>query len=286
MGPAAAAAGPSGSGESMIFIAPFLVFMVAVFLLPLGQVGYYSLGGGETELTLGFYQTALTGKLYSTVLLTTLEISVTVAVFTLLLAYPIAYHLSRLPPRRRAVTATLVLLPFYTSILVKSFAFTIILGTNGIVNELLREAISPEFSLKLLFNRVGVVVGLTHFLIPFMVFPILSSLLAQNPLLHKAAEVMGASRLRIFWQVTFPLSLPGVMAGLLLCVILSMGMFVTPALLGGRKDMMMANLVDFHIRETLDWPMASAVAVLLLLLSAVFIAGLARVRGGQMFTDR
>ena len=260
--------------------------MAAVFLLPLGYVGYYSLGGGETELTLGFYQTALTGKLYSTVLFTTLEISVTVAIFTLLLAYPVAYHLSRLSPRRRAITATLVLLPFYTSILVKSFAFAVILGTNGIINDLLSTALSPEFTIRMLFNRVGVVIGLTHFLIPFMVFPILASLLAQNPLLHKAAAVMGASRLRIFWQVTFPLSRPGVLAGLLLCTILSMGMFVTPALLGGRKDMMMANLVDFHVKETLEWPMASTIAVLLLLLSGVFIAGLARVQGGQMFTER
>ncbi|MBW1885342.1 MAG: ABC transporter permease [Deltaproteobacteria bacterium] len=271
----------------MIFILPYLVFMVAVFLLPLGQVGYYSFGGGETEATLSFYESALTGKLYSTVLYTTLEISITVALFTLLLAYPVAYHLARLSPRKRAITATLVLLPFYTSILVKSFAFTIILGTNGLVNELLRAAsASPELTVKLLFNRAGVVIGLTHYLIPFMVFPILSSLLAQNPLLHKAADVMGASRTRIFWRVTFPLSLPGVLAGVLLCVILSMGMFITPALLGGRKDMMMANLVDFHVRETLDWPMASAVAVVLLLISAVFIIALARVRGGQLFGER
>jgi mannopine transport system permease protein len=135
----------------------------------------------------------------------------------------------------------------------------------------------------MLFNRPGVIIGLTHYLIPFMVFPILASLLAQDPTLRKAAEVMGAGPWRIFRRVTFPLSLPGVVAGTLLCVILSMGMFITPALLGGRKDMMMANLVDFHVKETLDWNMASAIAIVLLLLSAVFILMLARVRGGQLF---
>jgi ABC-type spermidine/putrescine transport system permease subunit I len=271
----------------VLFTTPFIAFMVVVFLLPLSLVLLHSVGAGsDTGLTLAYFERAFTGPLYTRVLWTTLQISAMVALVTVLLAYPVAYHLSRLSPRRRALMATLVLLPFYTSILVKSFAFTVILGTNGIINETLRWVLYPEFGVQMLFNRAGVVIGLTHYLIPFMVFPILSSLLAQNPLLHRAAEVMGASPWRIFWRVTFPLSLPGVMAGLLLCVILSMGMFVTPALLGGRRDMMLANLVDFHVRETLDWPMASAVAVVLLLLSAVFILALARVRGGQLLGER
>lgn len=269
----------------MIFALPFLLFMVAVFLLPLALVLWHSLGA-EMGPTLALYEKAFTGTLYTKVLWTTLEISFSVALATLLLAYPVAYHLSRLSPRRRALMATFVLLPFYTSILVKTFAFTVVLGTNGLINEALRAVAGEQAGIPMLFNRAGVVIGLTHFLIPFMVFPILSSLLAQNPLLARAAEVMGASRTRIFWRVTFPLSMPGVVAGLLLGLVLCLGMFVTPALLGGRKDMMLANLVDFHVRETLNWPMASAVAVELLLVAAVFILLLARVRGAQLFGDR
>ena len=265
----------------MIFVAPFLAFMVAVFLIPLGFIAYTSVDG--STLTTAHYVSVFTGRLYQRVLWNTLEISIISAIFTLILAYPIAYHLSRQPPRRRALFAMLVLLPFYTSILVKSFAFTVILGHNGIINELLRALVSPEFSVKLLFNRTGVIVGLVHLFIPFMVFPILTSLLAQNPLLVKAAEVMGAGPWRIFWKVTFPLSLPGVLAGVLLSIIMGMGIFVTPALLGGRTDMMMANLVDFHIRSSLDWSMASAIAMVLLILSSIFILLLAQVRGGELF---
>ena len=124
-----------------------------------------------------------------------------------------------------------------------------------------------------------------HFL-PYMVFPILTSLLAQDQALHKAAEIMGAGRMRIFWRVTFPLSMPGVLAGVLLVTILTVGQFIIPALLGGRTDMMMANLVDFHISEAFNWNMASAISIVLLVLSCVFILGLARVRGGQLHVER
>ncbi|MDP7650919.1 MAG: ABC transporter permease [Rhodospirillales bacterium] len=268
----------------MIFVAPFFLFMGAVFLLPLAFIFYTSVVADA--FTLDYYIKAFTGALYLRVAWTTFEISVVSALTTLVLSYPVAYHLSRQPPKRRVLWALFVLLPFYTSILVKSFAFTVILGHNGIVNDILRFMFGPEAGIKMLFNRTGVVIGLTHYLIPFMVFPILASLLAQDPVLHRAAEVMGAKPWRIFWRVTFPLSLPGVIAGTLLCVILSFGMFITPALLGGRKDMMMANLVDFHIKETLNWNMASAVAIVLLLLSSVFILLLAQVRGGQLFGER
>jgi ABC-type spermidine/putrescine transport system permease subunit I len=115
------------------------------------------------------------------------------------------------------------------------------------------------------------------------VFPILVNLLGQNPALHKAAEIMGASRARIFWQVTFPLSLPGVFAGLLLVIVRVMGQFVTPSLLGGRHDMMMANLVSFHVNEVLDWNMASVISIVLFFMSAAFLVALARLRGAQIF---
>jgi ABC-type spermidine/putrescine transport system permease subunit I len=173
----------------------------------------------------------------------------------------------------------LVLVPFWTSILVKSFAFTVILGNAGIINSALKAVGLP--SVKLLFNRTGVIIGMSHFLIPFMVFPIMASLVSQPPELSRAAEIMGASRLRIFFKITFPLSMPGVMAGSLLVLIMSFGFFVVPALLGSRQDMMMANLVDFYTRETLNWQMGSAISVLLLLISGLLALGLAKIPGGS-----
>lgn len=267
----------------MAFIAPALVLLVGAFLLPLFYVLYLSFGGDT--LTFANYTALLSRPLYVRVLWNTLEISILSTLFTLLLGYPIAYHLAAQPPRRRAMLIILVLLPFWTSILVKSFAFTILLGESGVVNQGLRAILGPEAGLPLLFNRAGVVIGMTHFLLPFMVFTLLASLVTQNADYRRAAEIMGANRLRIFWSIVFPLSLPGVMAGTLLCMILSMGMFITPALLGGRGDLMISNLVEFHVRETLNWPAASAIAVCLLVVTAIFTLLLARVRGGQLFGE-
>jgi ABC-type spermidine/putrescine transport system permease subunit I len=240
---------------------------------------------GEAGFTASHYIELVSRPLYHRVMLTTLEISAAATVLTILIGYPIAYHLSGQTPRRRAALVVFVLLPFWTSILVKSFAFAVVLGTNGLVNTLLRDVLGIG-GLKLLFNRPGVVIGMTHYLLPFMVFTVLASLLGQDPALKRAAAIMGARPWRIFWTVTLPLSLPGVVAGALLCLILSLGMFVTPALLGGRGDIMISNLVDFHVRQTLDWGVASALSVVLVAVTAVFTVLLARVRGAEFLEGR
>jgi len=253
--------------------------MAAVFLAPLLFVGYDSIVGPDGP-TAAFYRELVSRPLYYRVLENTVEISVLATLCTLLVGYPIAYHLSRQSPRRRALFTILVLLPFWTSILVKSFAFTILLGRAGILNGMLARVGLPP--LALLFNRLGVMIGLTHYLLPFMVFAILPSLLAQPPELRRAAEVMGAGSLRIFCRITLPLSVPGVMAGVLLCLILGMGSFVIPALLGGRTDLMIANLIDFDVHETLDWNEASAIAAVLVVLTGIFTLLLGRVRGAEL----
>lgn len=251
--------------------------MAAVFLVPLGQMAATSVDGAA--LSARAYEELAASTLFRRVLANTFEISLGSMLATLLLGYPIAYHLSRVPPARRAIYMVMVLLPFWTSILVKSFAFTVILGEQGIVNSLLRFAFGPTAALPLLFNRTGAIVGMVHYLLPFMVFPILVSLLAQGSDLHKAARVMGAGRTRIFLRVTLPLSLPGVLAGCVMTLVLSLGSFVTPELLGGRKDLMMANLVDFYTRVSLDWGVSSAIAVILLALTGMLIVALARLPG-------
>ncbi|MDP6786678.1 MAG: ABC transporter permease [Rhodospirillales bacterium] len=268
----------------MAFVVPFFAFTAAVFLLPLLMIIYYSFSGEGSSLQ--YYEEFFVGALYLRVLWTTIEVALSTAALTLLLAYPVAYYLAQQPPKRRAIMGLFLLLPFYTSILVKSFAFTVFLGYQGIANSALRLAFGPEGGLEMMFNRFGVYVGLTHNYLPYMVFPILVSLLAQNPALRKAAEIMGAEPWRIFLRVTFPLSMPGVLAGVLLTVILTLGQFITPSLLGGRKDLMMANLVDFHIKESLDWGMASTIAVVLMIIASAVMVLLAKVRGGQMFEQR
>lgn len=250
--------------KEALYAIPAAVFMAAMFAVPLFGVVAQSVqrkdGGGPS---LEAWTKIFTTPLFLKVANSTLQISAGATLCSLLLAYPIAYFLAKQPPRLRVLYMILVLVPFWTSSLVKSFALMVLLGHAGIINELLATVgLGP---VKMLFNRVGVMIGMSHYLIPFMVFPILTNLQNQPPELARAAATMGAGKVRIFAQVTLPLSFPGVIAGALLVFVLSLGFYIIPALLGGRTDMMFGNLVDFYTREVLNWPVASAVAVLLTL---------------------
>jgi ABC-type spermidine/putrescine transport system permease subunit I len=258
---------------------PAALFMALLFAFPLLGIVYQSVQRLDGEgLTLAAYIRIFTTPLFLRVAYTTLEISAGAAICSLLLAYPVAYFLAKQSPRRRALYLILVLVPFWTSSLVKSFSLVVLLGHAGIINQLLATIGVGPFSM--LFNRLGVMIGMSHYLIPFMVFPILTSLRNQPPELARAAAIMGAGKLRIFLRVTFPLSLPGVVTGGLLVFILSLGFYIIPALLGGRRDIVFGNLVDFYVREVLNWPMAAAVAVLLVLVAVMAALLLSKIRGG------
>lgn len=262
---------PRPGREALFYLGPAFLLAVLVVLAPLGFVLYTSVAGSG-----GFspeaYQTLWESALFRRSLATTFEISAMGAGFSLLLGYPVALHLSRLPPRPRAFCMILVLVPFWTSILVKSYAFTVLLGKEGVVNSMLVWAFGPGAQVPLLFNRLGVLVGMTNYLVPFVVFPVLASLLAIDRSIYRAVEIMGARPPTVFWKVTLPLSMPGVLSALVSTFVMSTGFFVIPALLGGRKDLMLANLVDFYTRETLDWNMAAAIGVILLAI-VTLIAG-------------
>lgn len=260
--------------QVLLFLAPVCLLMLGVFLVPLAGIALTSVEDGSRA-----YLEIADSRLFRQVLWNTFTISAGATLASVALGYPIAYHLARSTPRLRAVCMIFVLLPFWTSILVKSFALTVILGEQGIVNSILHWALGADAGLQMIFNRTGATIGMTHYLLPFMVFPILASLLAQGGELQRAAQVMGAGPTRIFLRVTLPLSTPGVLAGCVICFVLSLGMFVTPALLGGRKDMMMSNLVDFYTRISLDWSVASAIAVTLLLITGVLLLALTRLPG-------
>ncbi len=262
-----------------LLLAPLMVVMLLFFLLPAGSIIWTSLNGAKLDPST--YLDLLTSTLFRKVLTTTLEIGIEATAVTLVVGYAIAMHLARLSPRHRAVMMIFVMLPFWTSILVKSFAFTIVLGDAGLVNRAIAFVFGNKEPIQMLFNRTGVLLGMLNFLLPFMVLPILSNLMAQDPALARAAQTMGAGPLRIFLRITLPLSLPGVLSGVLMCLSLAIGSYITPALLGGRTDMMLANLVDFYTRQTLDWPAASAIAVILLVITGAIVALLTRVRGGQ-----
>jgi putative spermidine/putrescine transport system permease protein len=259
------------------FLLPATIF-IALFLIPpflfVFVTSFYDQGW-----SLDAYRKFFSGQLFLRSFVNTITIGATTAMTATTLGYVVAYHLAKCSPRRRAIYLILVMLPFWTSVLVKSFAFVVILGTSGVINTLIKSVFGVGTGLPMIFNRTGVIIGLTHWLLPFAVFPILSSLLAQDRMLPVAAEVMGAGRFRIFWTIEFRQSLPGVVASALMVAVISMGSFVTPALLGGRGDTMMANLVDFYIREALDWRMASAIAVILVSFAGLLLIALLSIKG-------
>ncbi|MDF1748315.1 MAG: ABC transporter permease [Alphaproteobacteria bacterium] len=262
--------------STFLLLLPLTAIVAVFFLYPLGLIVFNSVNDGDW--TLRGYEALFQSRLIAKVLQNTFEISVGATLISLALGYPIAMHLARQTPKWRAFYMILVMLPFWTSILVKSFALAIILGENGLINNFLGLFFGPDFFIPMMFNRVGVFVGMVNYLLPFMILPILTSLMAQDPALRKAAEIMGAGPARIFLSITLPQSLTGIMAGVLMNLVLSLGMYITPALLGGRKDVMMANLIDFYTRKTLDWQLASAIAVSLLVISIILAAFLQRSR--------
>jgi len=271
------------SPPAIALLAPLTLVLTAVFVYPLLLTVWTSLHV-DGRFSLGAYAELISSSLFLKVLASTFEISVTGTLVSLVIGYPVAMHLAAQPPRRRTAYLILVMLPFWTSILVKSFALTVVFGNQGLINQLLGLLSDGTINLPMMFNRVGVIIGMINFLLPFMILSILGSLLSQDPALVRAAETMGAGPLRIFWRVTLPLSMPGVIAGILINIVLSIGMYITPALLGGRQDMMIANLVDFYTRQTLDWATASATAIVLLAISGVLVVLLSRVRGASGLT--
>jgi putative spermidine/putrescine transport system permease protein len=268
--------------ESLIalgFMLPALIFIVGFFAVPVAVIIRLAFTDKHGAPSLLQFIRIFSRPMFEHVALGTLDIAISATLFAILLAYPLAYFLAAQPPRRRALLTTLVLVPFWTSALVKSFAFVVILGHTGLINSLLGQlSIAP---LPLLFNRVGVIIAMGNYLICFAVFPILTNLIAQPLVLRRAAAIMGASRLSIFFRITLPLSLPGVAVSALLVFILALGFYVMPALLGGLHDMMLSNLVDFYTSEAIDWPMASAIALLLTIVAALAALGLSFIPGGS-----
>ena len=214
---------------------------------------------------------------FSRILLRTFEISAVVTIFCLLLGYPLAYWLSTLSPRRANILMILVLVPFWTSILVRSAAWIVLLQSNGLVNRSLMELGFIGEPLPLLFNRLGVIIAMVHILLPFMILPLYSVMKSVPPTYLRAAVSLGSAPLAAFFRVYVPQTFPGIGAGGLLVFILSIGYYVTPALLGGADDQMLSYYIAQYTNVTVNWGMACALGAVLLSATLVLYAVYRRV---------
>lgn len=203
-------------------------------------------------------------RIYVQVFGRTVWISFLVTAFCVLLGYPVAYLLATLPPRLGNLLMILVLLPFWTSLLVRTTAWVVILQKEGVLNDLLVFLGLIDNRIQLIFNRFGVIVAMTHILLPFMILPIYSVMKTISPVYMRATQSLGATPFTAFWRVYFPQSVPGIGAGGLLVFILALGYYITPALVGGPADQMVSYFIADHTNRSLNWGLASALGGLLL----------------------
>jgi putative spermidine/putrescine transport system permease protein len=198
------------------------------------------------------------------IFLRTLGIAIGVTLMTLLLGYPVAYLLASLPLRISNLLMIMVLLPFWTSLLVRTTAWVVLLQQHGVINDFLMSLGIIDHPLELIFNRVGTVIAMTHIQLPFTLLPIYSVMKTISPSHVRAARSLGAGPFYAFWRIYFPQTIPGIGAGCLLTFILSLGYYITPALVGGPTDQMVSYFVALYTNRELNWGMASALGAILL----------------------
>jgi putative spermidine/putrescine transport system permease protein len=205
-------------------------------------------------------------RIHLKLLARTMEISVIVTLMGLLLGYPVAYLLSTLPARTSNLLLIMVLLPFWTSLLVRTTAWIAILQSQGVLNDLfvIFGLAADDDRFSLIYNKTGTLIAMTHILLPFMILPLYSVMKTIPPTYVRAAKSMGASNWTAFWRVYFPQSIPGIGAGGILVFILAISFYITPALVGGEDGTMISNFIDFHMRKSLNWSLAAALGAVLL----------------------
>ncbi len=221
---------------------------------------------------------------YVNVLLRTLKIGFVVTAFCLLLGFPTAYLLASLPPRLANLFMIFVLLPFWTALLVRICAWIVLLQGTGLVNGLLLWSGLIDAPVRLIFNRTGVYIAMTHVLLPFMILPLYSSMKAISPAYMRAAASLGAPPWRAFLQVYLPQTLPGIGAGSLLVFILCIGYYITPTLVGGGGDQMISSFIAFFTNETVNWGMAAALGTVLLTVTSLLAMLYARLVADRQTT--
>ncbi len=198
--------------------------------------------------------------------LRTLEIALFVTIFCFLMGYPIAHLLATLPMKYSNLLMICVLLPFWTSLLVRTASWMILLQQQGLVNDffVMIGLVADNNRPEMMYNKVGTYVAMTQILLPFMVLPLYSVMKTISPSLMRAGKSLGGTPFVAFWKIYFPLTIPGIGAGCLLVFILAIGYYITPALVGGASGTLISNQIAFHMKQTLDWSFASAMGLMLL----------------------
>ncbi|WPZ35964.1 ABC transporter permease [Thalassobaculum sp. OXR-137] len=263
--------------QPWILLSPALTAVGLLLFVPLLFIVVYSFwlrtasGADQVGFFLDNWQEALTDRFYRDILISTLRIAAITTVVCALMGYPSAYFIAR-ARGNKAILLLLLMLPFWISYIIRTMSWINILGVSGALNTFLMWTGLISEPIQMLYNEPTVILGLVHFLLPFMILNVYVSLDGIDRTLEEAATSLGANRWEAFLQVTLPLSLPGLAAGGLLCFVLGAGTYITPLVLGGPSDAMFANLVFEAIITQLNWPLGSALSLMLLAVLGLLVA--------------
>jgi putative spermidine/putrescine transport system permease protein len=253
--------------KAWLLLIPPAIFLIVFFFIPLLRIFIISLTDKDGNLSLASYAQFFQTDIYLRVILLTFRVSLVVTLLCLVLGYPVAYMMTKCSKRVCSLIMIVVMIPFWTSLLVRTYAWMILLRTEGVINNLLMAIGLIDAPLTLYKNTLGVYIGMTHILLPYMIlslYPVLSSIDSNYV---SAARNLGANKVTAFIKVYFPLSIQGIFAGFILVFVMGIGYFITPSLLGGTNDTMISQLIQVQVSKLLNWQFASAVSIILFIIS-------------------
>jgi putative spermidine/putrescine transport system permease protein len=252
---------------------PAALLFAIVFVVPVANVAWWS-AFDDSGWTLSHYRTALGDGPYRLILLSTLQLSFVVAVACVVIGYPVAYFLTLRPPRQQRLWLLFITTPLWVSVLIRTYSWIVLLGREGLINSAISALGLVDAPVKLLYTRGAVYAAMVQVLLPIAIVTMFSAMAPINRSLVSAARILGATPFRAFAHVFLPLSVAGSLSAGILTFVLALGFFITPALVGGPKDSMIANVIAIQISETLDWGLGSALGMTLLV-SALLVVGAA-----------
>lgn len=260
-----ASAAPKKRRTGLVWLTPTLALLVLFFVLPV--LGLLLRSVTEPELGLRHYAELIGTWTYAKVLYNTLLVATIVTVITVVLGFPVAWLMAIVPGRWSRLIMGVLLLSMWTNLLVRTYAWMVLLQRTGFINQTLMKWGLISEPLALVNNLTGVAIGMSYIMLPFLVLPLHATIKSLDPATLRAAATCGASRWQAFWLVLWPLALPGVASGALMVFVMSLGYFVTPALLGGTSHMMLAELIAQLVQSLLNWGLAGAASLVLLVIT-------------------
>ena len=261
-------------GRYWILILPALAIMLTFYIWPLVEI--FGISFSEPRPGFDNYASMFDSRPIRTSFVITFRVAAITTIWCLVLGYIVSYAIYNTKPKYVGLMIALVLLPFWLSVLIRSFAWIVLLGRSGVVNDSLGAIGLISQPLPLMHNEFGVILSMVHVMLPFAILPIMANMKGINPSYVDAARGLGASELRAFVSVYFPQTLPGVLSAALLVFVLSLGFYITPALLGGGRVLMISEYITYQIQELLNWGVGTSLSVALLLATAAVILAAGR----------